>query len=101
MLKMTPSAARMASPSTLTAAGKPCSLWVSALYSGSVPIGGEAEIAIPAGASAGKVRATMALYEPLRRLPQIEITLSLSVMVVLGPRNRHRAPAAAGAGRSD
>ena len=42
---------------------------------------GNAETSIPAGAMPGRVRATMALKEPLRRLPSNVTTFNVSDMI--------------------
>jgi hypothetical protein len=51
------------------------------IISGISPIDGSAEISIPAGAMPGRVRATMPLKDPLRRLPSNVTTFNVSDMI--------------------
>src|ERR1700690_2015565 len=61
----TPSAARIASASSLTGAGKPGGSWTSSLERGNEPIGGAVMSFMSGGASSGNARVSAALYEPL------------------------------------
>src|SRR5438552_1406866 len=57
-----------------------------------VPIGGDGVRFMPPGANPGRLRATMALYEPLRREPQITSTFRLLGSTMACPFGRSKAP---------
>src|SRR4029450_6015842 len=83
-----PSAARIAVARSSAGPGKPEASWISALYSGSVSNGGAVTNFMSGGARSGKARANAALYERLRREPQITSTLSLSLSAIASPSNQ-------------